>query len=334
MIKPILLYGSFGGQLVTDTMRSLSEATSETIMRISSNGGSPEDTWGLVAVMNEFEYKIKIKVDGRAHSTAAFLLAYSDDVEALDVSEFLIHRAAYSRWLEESETFFTEQVKGNLKRINDSLRKALEAKIDVDKFEKIAGISLDDIFDMDSRKEVFLNARQAKQIGLINKITKITPEKKAEIEMFGSGFSIAAETEESREKTNNRKMTREEFKIAHPEAYAEIFKEGVESEKDRVGAWFGFADVDLKAVKEGIDGGKDISQTVMVELTRKSIAKAAAGDAESDSPNADKTDTELAEDKANEDADKAKPEAEKAKEKAEADFKAEFSEKLGLNKNG
>lgn len=60
---------------------------------------------------------------------------------------------------------------------------------------------------------------------------------------------------------NNKTMNKEEIKSAHPGVYAEIVSEGVTSERDRVGAWMSYVEIDPKAVSEGIESGKDITAT-------------------------------------------------------------------------
>ena len=51
---------------------------------------------------------------------------------------------------------------------------------------------------------------------------------------------------------NNKKMTKAEFKTAHPDAYNEIVAEGIAQEQDRAGAWMAHVHTDAKAVAEGI----------------------------------------------------------------------------------
>ena len=326
MSKEILLYGGMYGSNITSVIEALDEADGDpVVLRINSDGGSPEDTFGLVAKLAEYSGQITIKVDGRAHSTALFLLAYADRVEALDVSEFLLHRAAYPSYFEASDMFDAER-KGNLERINNSLKKALQSKIDVSKFEALKGIKLKAIFSMDARQEVFLSAAEAKQIGLINTISKITPSKRAEIESYGLGIAAKytpKKAEEEEEQINQKpvKMTLVEIKAKYPEHCAAIAKEGVTAERDRVGSWMGFADVDIKAVKAGIADGNDISKTQTVELSRKAFATAQL----------DTTETETVGDVVTEETTVTAAAAKVAEDKAKADaFTAEMNGELGI----
>lgn len=67
-------------------------------------------------------------------------------------------------------------------------------------------------------------------------------------------------------------MNRAELQAKHPELFAEIVGLGVAQERDRVGAWAVFADVDVKAVKEGITSGEPLSQTAMAEFSLKKLS--------------------------------------------------------------
>lgn len=76
------------------------------------------------------------------------------------------------------------------------------------------------------------------------------------------------------EKNNNHKiMTAQEFKAAHPAAYAEIVKEGQDKERERVSALMVYNDVDPKAVAEAIEKGGDLTPKMTAEFGRKLFAK-------------------------------------------------------------
>jgi ATP-dependent protease ClpP protease subunit len=278
MAKEILLYSNINNWSAEYFISEMEAAKNEdVVVRMNTNGGSPEDMWGMLAKVSERTKATKIKVDGRAYSAGAFMLAYSNDVEALDVSQFLIHRAAYASFLESDANFMTEDRKKSLKVINDASRAALEAKIDVAKFAAITGKTLEDVFSIDSRIDVVLTAKEAKEIGLINKIVQLTPQISAEIE---SKFAIAASHDPnaqkpittSIQKSNTNTMTIEKLKAEHPDVYAQITANAVAEERDRVGAFLAFAEVDTKAVVEGIKKGENLSQTAMAEFAMKAFS--------------------------------------------------------------
>lgn len=322
MAKEILLYSSIYSYSAEQFITAMEEnKNNDVVLRINTNGGGPEDGFGMIAKFAEHKKSKKIKVDGKAYSMGLFFLAYSDDVEALDVTEFLAHRAAYPQWFEKSE-YMTEALWDNLNRINSNLRSALEAKIDVAKFEKLKGVKMDDIFSNKSRVDVFLSAEEAKEIGLIDRIVKITPEKKSEIESHMlriaaeyNGISVSKEPVKT--ETNKSKiMNLETLKADHPALYSQVKALGASEEKDRVGAWLAFVDVDPEAVSRGIKEGTSISQTAMAEFSRKAFSANALKGIEKDSPGAVKTD---------EVDSKVKTEKEKELEKFQAEVKAHLN---------
>lgn len=291
IMPDILLYGYVGSEVTQRFIREIDAANGEDItIRVNTQGGSPEDMWGMVAKFKEYQGSKSVKVDGRAFSAGIFFLPYADNVEALDVSQFLIHRAAYSEWFEKSE-YMTAAMWENLDNINNSLKAAISSKIDVKKLEEIKNIKFKDIWSNDTRLDVFLTASEAKQIGLIDKITKITPSKRAEIKSYFSGIAAEFIPEEIipeaviEENNQNQtiKMTIEELKTKHPEIYLQAVNVGIEQERDRVGAWMAYADADLKAVSDGIKEGKALSATAQAEFGRKLLSKGLQNQAEEDS---------------------------------------------------
>jgi hypothetical protein len=53
------------------------------------------------------------------------------------------------------------------------LRKKIEQKIDKTLFETVTGVSIKSIFEAEERKDVWINAKQAKQLGIISKIKRL-----------------------------------------------------------------------------------------------------------------------------------------------------------------
>lgn len=285
MPKDILLYGDINSVSSADFINAIDEnADGEISVRINSGGGSPEYGWGMIAKFSEHTGKKSIKVDGQAHSMALYFLCYCSGVEALDVSEYVLHRAAYSPWFESNAEYFTQPVRENLERVNASLRTAFEAKVDVKKFEELKGVKLKDVFSMDSRIDVVLSASEAKKIGLIDKIVKITPEKRSEIEvMIGKAarFSGSIPTASNENENQNQNiMTIEKLKAEHPGVFAQAVAlgvtQGVSQEKDRIGAVLVFQELD-PVIKAAIDSDKPLSETAKAELTLASFKKETLG---------------------------------------------------------
>lgn len=290
-MNEILLYGPIWSESSSIFINAVNELEGDNLtVRINSGGGEPTYGWGMVAKFSEFSGTKNVKVDGSAYSMAAFFCCYSDNVECLDVSQFLIHRAAMSQWYEQE--YMSDSERDNLVNINVSLEKAFRNKIDVAKFEQIKGVKVKDIFSMENRIDVFLTATEAKQIGLISKITTITPKKKTEINASMNliaasyGFDVMSmnkpaidSAEEKKESiTSNSKtqikMTIEQLKADHPELFVQVTASAIKEEKDRVGAWMKFIGADADAVVKGIESGENLGQTAMADFTVKMITNA------------------------------------------------------------
>lgn len=332
----ILIYGHIDDYSASDFHKSIVDNNSDSlIVRINSNGGNVTSGWSMIAKFSEFEGKKLVKVDGSAYSMAAMFTVYADQVEALDVSEFMFHRAAYPSyveryWFDPNSDEFDEARKNNLIETNKSLEKAFRAKVDVEKFEEISGVSVKSLFAMDwnadkrefSRVDVYLTAKQAKQIGLVSKINKITPERanaistamvQAAARFEGKPTKKDNNTDSDKDASNStiitktNKMTKEDFKSKFPEAYnalvSEIKEAAITAERERVDAWMTFHDVDPEAVQAGISEGKDLGMKATAEFTKKMAMKGIAekaGEASPEpTPEAAKTESEkTAEEKA------------------------------------
>lgn len=288
-MNEVLLYGLIWSQSAIEFIDEINEIEGdELVVRINSQGGDVHLGYGMVAKFAEFNGIKRVKIDGQAASMAAFYLLYADNVEALDVSRIMFHRASYGMWYEEN---MPDSARQELIEMNKNIEAAFRAKVDVKKFEELKGVKVKDLFSLDGRIEVFLSASEAKQVGLVNTINKITPQKKSQInaEMnriaatytgvdFNSNphFGIDSNKDIEDKQQINTKMNIEELKAKHPEVYAQAIAlgkaEGTEQERDRVGAWAAYSSVDAEAVKSGIESGKNISQTQMAEFAIKMVS--------------------------------------------------------------
>ena len=197
-MSDILLYGGIYEWTVERFIKDLNASGKDVTVRVNSDGGSPSDAMGLIAVLQDKQKKGKVKLcaDGKANSMASFLFCYVDDTECLETTTFGIHRAGYSSYIEDDPQRLTQAMKDERDRINAFLRPAFEAKIDANQLYAIKGITVDELFSTETRKLVILNAQEAKQIGLVKKVIPITPEKKMQIEA-----SLKAFEEAQKEKT-------------------------------------------------------------------------------------------------------------------------------------
>lgn len=309
MPKSIKLYSGIYSWSVTQVMDQLDEVTTDEVhMRINSPGGDVFAGYGIALKMREMEPNVVAKVDGIAASMAAFLLMFADEVHMSDFGRVMIHRADMYTTTDEQKDF--------LQGVNNDLKKALKQRVDNKKLKELKGVSIEDIFNPDKRIDVWLNAKEAKAIGLVDKINKLKPAVRAGLEDYmpsvaAFGYSLP-DTQEQKEdltveatdasmKTNNNKMTVEQFKKEHPEAYNAVTKAAADHERDRVNAWLKFVDVDAEAVKKGIESGESIGQTAMADFMAKiatATAKAglAAEGAASDNATAQSEEQERTED--------------------------------------
>lgn len=299
MSKEVLLYGHIYSFSASEFIESINEAaTDDIIVRVNSDGGEVRYGYGMIAKFSELKGKKLLKNDGEANSMAAFFFCYADDAEAIDTAEFTFHRAGYPSWIESNPEYFDEDTKAGLVRMNTNLRKAFEGKINIEAFEKLKGVKVKDLFSMDGRLDVTLTAKEAKDIGLINRVITITPKKKAEIEANleaatakHNGLKAVAKSENKNENKNT--MTLDQLKSEHPTVYASAIEigvnQGVAKEKSRVEVWAHYAEVDAKAAKEGIASGKEITQLQIIEFTEKKFSAGALKEIKEDSAEKIKT---------------------------------------------
>lgn len=272
MAKEILLYTSVSAWSASDFIASMEQCKNEDVcIRMNTPGGSVYDGYGIIAKYNEFPNKKQIKVDGRADSFGAYFLCYTDvnDVECLDVSTFTFHRAAMPAWFEADANYFTEEVKAQLNQINGTLRAALESKCTAAKFKSITGTSLDDMFSLNSRIDVKINAEQAKKMGLVSKVNKITPLKLAEIKAYS--LDLAAELTTHIQTENTEVMTINDVR-ANTEVYNALKAEILGAEKIRVKAFAAWEKYDPKAVLAHIVNGDEYNEAVAAGLQVKALS--------------------------------------------------------------
>lgn len=282
----LLLYTSIYEYSAETIINSLNETKDDDSvdLRVNSVGGSVFSGWGIAAKISEVG-NVNMKIDGLAASMAAALIPFAKSVEALDVSRIMIHRA--DMWNP------SEEDKKQLDSINKDLRAKLTKKIDEAKLKELKGVSFKDIFDAEERIDVWLTAKEAKAIGLIDKVVKLSPN---EAKAYDSRLmSIAATLDKKPESNQNQNqnkstMTKEELKAKHPEVYASIVNDGIAQEKDRVGAWMTFVKADAEAVVKGIKEGATLSATAMAELSLKAMSAATLEKIEAKAPGAVVTD--------------------------------------------
>jgi ATP-dependent protease ClpP protease subunit len=279
MAKEILLYNYYlSNYSVEALIGKLDEAKSQDVdLRVNCYGGDVFATWGLFAKVKEHG-SVKMKVDGIAASGAGNLLLYAKSVECLSVSRVMLHRADASAE--------TETQREMLQSINTDLRKQLEMRVDPEKFKTVTGYTIEQMFNPETRVDIWLTASQLKKLGIVSKVVNLTPEQEKEVtaqlptaevdSQFAMKIAAMWMPESKTENSNSNIMTLAELKEKHPAIYAEAVelgrKAGVDAENDRVGAALAFNHIDPKAVAEIIKSGKAMTQTQMAEMVVKATS--------------------------------------------------------------
>lgn len=272
MAKELYLYSGIYDFTAQELIAQVEENMSEDVnLRVTSPGGSVFAANGIAAKISEHG-NVTAKVDGCAMSSAANILPYAKSVECLDVSRFVLHRADMDVTCKEDQDF--------IDAINKDLKAKFLLKVDASKFKEVTGYTINDMFNPAQRIDIPLNAKQAKAIGLVDKINTLSPKEATALnaKLYGA-VAAAPEPEKVLIIKNKPKMDLAQLKTDHPALHAEVVanvtKEVLAREKDRVGAWTKFNDVDPAAVAAGIESGLPLSQTQMVDFLLKKTAPAA-----------------------------------------------------------
>lgn len=279
MPKELLLYTPFYASTAMDLITKMEEIKSGDItIRVNSPGGSVSMAYGVFAKMREKSkagQKIHIKVDGIAASGAGNMLLFADSAEALSVSDFILHRAAA-----DYEGDMTQEQKDYLLKVNTDLRNLLESKVSNDKFKEVTGHSVDEMFALDKRIDIRLNSKQAKDLGLIQKIVKLETSQDLAA-YYGSNIELMAQKLDDNKKeakpvnTAQKHMTKEELKSQHPSVYDAIVAEATDiaskRERDRVASLTAYIGVDEAFVKAKINDGTFLSEAERSDLSIKLV---------------------------------------------------------------
>lgn len=291
-MKELYLYSAIYPWTAESIISAIENANGEDIViRINSIGGDVFSGWGIAKKIREYEGKVHAKVDGLAASMAAAILLYADSVEASSVSRIMLHQASGGNNAE------------LLAGINNDMRKQLKSKLSNDDFKSVTGVTIDGMFSGEN-KDYWLNAKDAKKAGIVNKVVKLTTAELSENKIIniaaqlngatpdnsGEGNSTPKPEPKESLKTNSKKMTKDEFIRENPEAYAamkaDIEKAAVKKERDRIAACMKFYPADPKAVQAVIDSGESIfeNQALMADLTIKMQSPEILAKLKDDSP--------------------------------------------------
>jgi ATP-dependent protease ClpP protease subunit len=272
-MNEILLYYPLYDFTISPLLKELDAVTSDFTVRMSSPGGEVFPSWGVAKKIRELSekgFKSTLKIDGISASMAGILSPFFDRVEAIDKAKFMIHAPSGGD-------------KKLLKSVAKDLTEVLNARIDAAKFKALTGITVDEAMDPDSedKKDIWLSAQQAKDIGLIDEVVKLTPALKNEIESKMKvvyGFTEPPENSNNSHNQNHETMTYDELKNSHSALFNQILAEGKETgrnegietgkaqEQIRVKSWLAHHNSDTETVVNGIKEGKELTADVREEL--------------------------------------------------------------------
>lgn len=328
MAKEILLYWGVSDWSVAHLISQLEEFKKQKVtLRVNSPGGSVFSAFGLYAKIREHG-DVHVKIDGIAASAAGILPLYAKTAECLDVSTGMVHRAS----MDGSDKDLTPEQKLLLDKVNLDLRGQMEKRVAKDKFKTITGHTIDDMFSMEGRLNIWLNAKQMEDLGIVSKVNPLTPEIEQRLAEASTDWSskIAASyngAPQTDTQTNDN-MTPEEFKTKFPAAHAAIVAEGVSAgekagikkEQDRVAAWMAYAAIDPKRVAKAVVEGEEMSIRAIAEFNAQALTGDRLKKLEGDSAGDVQVDAS------------AQPAAKTAKEKEIASFEALLDKDLGFKK--
>jgi ATP-dependent Clp endopeptidase proteolytic subunit ClpP len=264
-MKNILLYtGIYSWTAETFAKEILElQANDEVTVRINTPGGSVFAGNSMFAILNDHKGRKTAKVDGHAASMGAFILPYFDEVIASDISRIMIHRAdGYAE---------TEEEKAFLASINKDLRAKFEKKINIEAFKQVTGKEFSEVFEAEKRQDFWLTAKEAKKIGLVDKIVRLEPKEieamqhslVAYSDMLNEEVEQTQGSEKTEAKINNNfksvKMNLQTLKAENPALFEEILALGISQEQNRVKAWMAFKDIDSEKVMASIEAGTEFN---------------------------------------------------------------------------
>lgn len=266
-MKELYLYSGINDYSAEVVVAALEENMGEEVLlRLNSPGGMVFANNGICAKIVEHK-DVTIRVDGTAMSCAFDLLLYAKKAECNNLSKFMMHKAIMYGATESEQAF--------VDNVNKDRRKQMEARMDAAKFKLVTGYTIKELFENEPRLDIYLDAKQAKQLGLVQKINNLSA---TEVKAMNDGiYGIAASatgpaTATQTSVKQNTNMTVAELTAAHPALVAAIADEAIRVERDRVGALLAYMHIDAATVTPLIKEGKPLTQTLMAELGLKALS--------------------------------------------------------------
>lgn len=321
MAKELYIYSPLYDFTAESVVKQLNEISNdeELTIRLNSPGGFVNAGWSIISKLSERTGKTKGIIDGDVASMTSIMLMFFDEVIANDTSSIMFHKAAYPKWYEP-----TEGEKQTLKDINNQFKQKLSKKVEGKPKSKEF---LAKVFETDTRNDVYLTPKEAKDLGIVKEIRKLEPkayQKMQIVAMFEEGetpLNISNQPQGTEDNNNlkDESMDLAKLKAEHPALYAQVlaegdkigFKRGQKVEKDRAEAWAVYNEIDPEKVKAGIESGEPLTAKAMAEFNLQAVSgkklKAIEDENEGDlNPGTEaKTEAEIQAEKDNAELDKA-----------------------------
>jgi len=243
---------------------------------LKTYGGTLWDGWESCLALQNFKGHSIVDVPGVSASFGIAFMLYADEKICSDQAKFMFHAVGG-----ESGKLLSESAL--------DLYKMIAKVIDLDKFKEVTGKTLKEVMipSNGERFDVWLNAKEAKKIKLVDKVYNIDPTIRLTAEADPVGYYQFVEFKENNvprgTNINNKsqKMNKEQLKTEQPALYNEIYNAGVEEGKplgvqanqQRVDAFLEFAEIDAELVAAKV---KDPEATVDAAFLKEISAKAKA----------------------------------------------------------
>ena len=274
------------------------EAGEDLNVDLNCFGGSVSMGYSLIERMLSFAYVIYFHIGNSAFSMASYLPLFFDpkNISCTDVSIFLFHRAhSYGeRYRKETKDLVT--------KINVTMREKIEERLGdkVKTFEKMGGVTMEELFNMESdedRPSIQLNGKQMKKLGLIqgkiDKLSVFNPIVKNYMDLslkneyncipLGARASVKAIFNNYKQKKgtipkienlnnlNENKMTKSEIIAQFPNEVKEIQAEATAQEtkrlKELIACWAMYLPENFKDQKESVTKKIVTGITELKEMT-------------------------------------------------------------------
>lgn len=213
-------------------------------INICCGGGQILASWGIAAKLKQAKARgctLKANIHGLCASMMTAILPFFDEVNALDLATdtIMIHRGAYPETDDDgNEIEVTPEMQKRLDGDNIDIFNALASRVDSAKLKALKGYTLADLFDSKKpRVDCWLTAKEAQEIGLVNKLISMDAGATKTYQYAVATASIKSLKATAATAVTKTPITMDlaTLKANHPEVYAQAVaeaKQGMKTEDD------------------------------------------------------------------------------------------------------